>query len=121
MIVLYYFYIILDDENGEYVPIEHCLTLGQASVNSEGNWFVYCYGEDKFNWKEFSTENTGGDYTPTGTDGTIQTGSSTGADQTISITSLPHTGISYAIIGIIAILGVSSIVFYFKNNKYKGV
>ena len=117
----YYVYVIFDDENGKYAPIEHCLTLGQASVHEDDKWYLLPYGDDKFKWREFSTENTGGDYTPTGTDGTIQAGSSTGADQTISTTSLPHTGISYAIIGIIAILGVSSIVFYFKNNKYKGI
>lgn len=120
----YYLYIILDDENEKYVPIEHCLTFGQAYVQKSdetGSWSVHMYGDDKFNWKEFSTENTGGDYTPTGTDGTIKVGNSTGTDQTTSTATLPHTGIGATILGVISVLCVIFGITYYKNNKYKGI
>ena len=121
----YYIYVIFDDENGKYAPIEHCLTLSEASVYDGGeHWYLFPYGDDKFNWKEFSTENTGGDYTPTGTDGVIPTtkdGTTQTSDKSTSTTILPHTGISYSLIVAISIIGVVGIIAYFKNNKYKGI
>lgn len=113
----YYLYIIMDDENGKYAPIEHCITLAEGWKLND-NWSLHFYGDDKFNWKDFSTEGTGEKYIPgeTGTKATTNE-QNNGSNKVLT---LPYTGTMS--IGLIIVTMVGSAVFFkIKNNKYKGI
>lgn len=114
----YYLYIIMDDENGKYAPIEHCITLAEGWKLND-NWSLHFYGDNKFNWKEFSTEGTGEKYIP----GETGTKAETTTKKTITSSSpskLPYTGTTA--IGLLIVVMVGTAVFFkVKNNKYKGI
>ena len=110
----YYLYIIFDDEDGKYYPIEHCLTFSQASVPTSSSWFLHFYGSNDFNWKEFSTDGTGGTYIP-GSTGTEK------KDETTATGKLPYTGKHFALfIAILAFIAIGGIAYY-QNRKYSSI
>lgn len=115
----YYLYIIMDDENGKYAPIEHCLTLAEGWKLND-NWSLHFYGDNDFNWKEFSTEGTGEKYIPSETGTKAIKTEDKKENTTTKPTSLPKTGSVAIGIVIVAMVGIA-VLFKVKNNKYKGI
>lgn len=117
----YYFaYILADDENGKYYPIEG-VTLAlsdvfdstKMSVSSDA-WYLFFYGRDKFQWSEFGS---GG--TETNNPGTVTP--KTDPDETIATTILPKTGISTPLIIIMIGIAFVSFVLDRKYKKWKDI
>lgn len=100
----YYLYIILDDEDEKYYPVNHCLTLAEANAFDDGWWSLSFYGDDSFNWREFETTENKSDNT----------------DNTTAKGNLPNTGKSNLLYSTITLIAFS-LIMYFKNKKYKNI
>jgi len=113
----YYIYVVFDDENGKYYPIEG-VTLGQAWFSSSTNsWDLYAYTSGDFKWDNLSST-----YVPT-TPNTVPNNPPANpnvpVDNTTSKDIIPFTGSStIIIISIILFVGLG-IVFYKKYDEYK--
>lgn len=119
--VYYYMYLVFDDENGKYYPASG-LTIAKASVNDNGNWYLFFLGDENFKWDDFGTTTTGtstvdGKTTETTTKTTTKTKTKT---KTTTPKTLPKTGTTAIGFIIIAMVG-SAVFFKVKNNKYKGI
>lgn len=97
----YFIYVIFDDENGKYYPIEG-VTLGQAWHSSDNkSWDLWAYNDEKFEWTDLS--------------------SGSEPDDTKAPNPLPQTGLQ-TVFGITAIVLIGIIVFLkSKNNYYKNI
>lgn len=105
----YYLYVKTDAEDGKYVSNE-AVTLARASVYGNGNWFMFFYGSDDFEWTDF------GNVSGEGNGSTIHAG---GVDSTVAPSGrLPQTGVyNYVIVGV-CIIGLIGVVLYRKYKKY---
>ena len=95
----YYIYTVFDDENGKYAPVEG-VTLAQAwlSESESKAWDLWSFDSDKIEWNNLSS-------TPT------DDGKAPGV--------IPQTGESFvivAVIGLVAVAGVTGFMLYRKNN-----
>lgn len=109
----YYLYTYIDDENGKYIPLEG-ITLAQASkhTNDEKAWFMFFYGDDNFNWKDFNTQPSSA---------TNQTTNQAPADNTIANTRIPNAGVNKIVVSIITILTITSVAIFSELKKYKDI
>ena len=104
----YFLYVKTDDENGKYISNE-AVTLAQADVLDNENWYLFFYGSSDFKWADFGNVSNGG--------GTV-----TGGDNTIAPTILPKAGIEKIIyIGMGLLIIGAGIVSYKKYKKYQGI
>lgn len=117
----YYVYMIMDDENGKYYPVED-ISLYQADIVGDGTEIkdLLNYLDDKFKW---NIENA---KTPT-TNSTSQTNTvkssnnSNTPDTTKATGKLPKTGLGIGLISLI-IVTISGLIFtYFKYNNLKDI
>lgn len=93
----YFLYIKTDDENGKYISSE-AVTLAQANVYKNNNWYLFFYGSSDFKWADFGNVSE---------------------DNTVAGGTIPQTGISliWTILGIVLIGGgMFSYIQYRKNN-----
>lgn len=95
----YFLYIKTDDENGKYTSQE-AVTLAQASTYENGDWFLFFYGHEDFEWADFE------DVEPD--------------DDTKAPVDLPDTGIG-KYIAIISILAIVVIASYIQVRKLKEI
>ena len=109
----------MDDENGKYAPIEHCITLGQG-YTLKNEWSIHFYGDKDFSWKDFSTDGTGEAYIPGKTETKAITTENTTSTKSSSPSKLPYTGAATLGLVIIAMVG-TSVFFKVRNDKYKGI
>ena len=94
----YFLYVQTYDENGKYVSNE-AVTLAQASVHNDGDWYLFFYGDNDFNWADF---------------GEVKD------DDTKAPTKLPNTG-KFTIVSIIAVIASVGVIGYIKTKKYKEI
>ena len=88
----YYIYVLFDDENGKYAPVEG-VTLGQAWIGTS-LWDLYAYTRENIEWNNLS-----GDYT-------------------VATRPIPQTGEKIIIITSIVIIGIGTVVLI---NRYKRI
>ncbi len=88
----YYIYVLFDDENGKYAPVEG-VTLGQAWIGTS-LWDLYAYTSENIEWNNLS-----GDYT-------------------VATRPIPQTGEKIIIITSIVIIGIGTVVLI---NRYKRI
>lgn len=105
----YYIYIVFDDENGKYYPIEG-ITLGQAFLSEYTDyWSLWAYTSEDFEWNSLeSTYEGSGNKEET-------------KDETVTNKEIPKAGASKIITIIITSVALSIVVSYKKYNKYKGI
>lgn len=105
----YYIYIVFDDEDGKFYPIEG-ITLGQAwFATYSNNWDLWAYTDENFEWNDLSgTYEDGGDGEDSG-------------DGSLLGTNLPFAGEKQMLI--ILILGLIGTAIFFKvrSDKYKKI
>lgn len=101
----YYVYMVLDDENGKYYPLED-ISLYQALVSDSVGKNLFNYLDDKFTWN-LDDETTETPSTSEPTDSTITPD-----------TKLPQTGATVTTIAIIGITAVIAVVAGIKVKKY---
>ena len=94
----YFLYIKPDDENGKYITQE-AVTLAQASVYEDGDWYLLFYGNEDFEWVDF---------------GDVE------EDDTKAPVKLPDTGIGKYIV-IVSILAIVVIASYIQVRKLKEI
>ena len=115
----YYMYAVLDDEDGKFYPVEGVtLAMADTFYDTTGDWFMFFMGEKDFKWPYFETldDGEGTEKEPTQTQ--ISTPKK---DETTANGVLPYTGKGLVIMLLIATLTVLAIVFYRKNQKYRGI
>lgn len=102
----YYIYVVFDDENGKYYPIEG-VTLGQAWLSSSSDsWNLWAYTSSDFQWDNLSS---------TPIDTSVK-------DPTIASGILPNTGVrSIIIVSSILLIILLGIILYTKYNKFKDI
>ena len=93
----YFLYIEVYDDDGKYIGQE-AVTLAQASVHEDGEWYLFFYGDEDFEWADF---------------GDVE-------DDTKAPVVLPDTGIGKYII-IITVLAAVVIVSYIQVKKLKEI
>lgn len=93
----YFLYVKTEDENGKYISNE-AVTLAQASVNGNSNWYLFFYGESDFKWADFSNN--------VGTDNTTSTG---------TIPNAGATTIIWIMLGLV-LIAIISYKQYQRNN-----
>lgn len=99
----YYVYMVLDDENGKYYPVED-VSLYQAFVGQSGK-YLKNYLDKEFTWDAMDETETPSTNEPT--------------DSTITPDNkLPQTGATVTIIAIIGITAVIAVVAGIKLKKY---
>lgn len=92
----YFLYIEVYDDDGKYIGQE-AVTLAQASVYEDGEWYLFFYGDEDFEWADF---------------GDVE-------DDTKAPVVLPDTGIGKYII--ITVLAAVVIVSYIQVKKLKEI
>ena len=97
----YYIYVIFDDENGKYEPIEG-VTLGQAWFSSSGTWWdLFAYTDDKIEWNNLSYS---------------------GGDSTTAPGKIPQTGdVIGIVVSVIALFGIVAVAAIKKNRRLKDI
>lgn len=95
----YFLYVKTYDENGKYISNE-AVTLAQASVHENGEWYLFFYGDEDFEWADF---------------GNVES-----EDTTKAPNNLPNTGIGKYIL-IISILTIIVSVSYIQVRKLKEI
>lgn len=101
----YYLYTKVDDDDGKYVSYEG-LTIAQASIPSNNNWYLFFLGDKDFKWKDFDES----------TDGTpIDKKDDTLAPDK----EMPKTGENALIITTIALFTLISVVSINRFKKYR--
>ena len=110
----YYLYTYVDDGDGKYLPIEG-ITLAQASkyTDSDKSWFMFFYGDDNFNWKDFNTQSTN--------QSAQKTNQTTPTDNTITRERIPDAGANKIVVSLIIILTITSVAILSELKKYKGI
>lgn len=93
----YYLYVKTDDEDGTYVSNE-CVTFASSSTFSTGEWYLFFYGSEDFDWGTFSAYEDGDTTTMSGV--------------------LPQTGVKYGILFVAVLCGVMGTVAAVKYKKY---
>lgn len=117
----YYVYMILDDENGKYYPVED-VSLYQALVggNAVGK-NLYDYLDDNFKWSIENETPTKPTNKPNPTTPVTTPNNTKTPDTTVAAGKLPKTGIGIGLISLI-IIAISGLIFaYFKYDKLKGI
>lgn len=96
----YFIYVVFDDENGEYYPVEG-VTLGQAWFSSTSDsWDLWAYTRSDFEWDNLSAT----------------------YDSTTAPIILPKAGTNVIIIlSVMATILTIGFVFYKKYNSYKEI
>lgn len=97
----YYLYLVVDDEDGKYLPIES-ITLARAQVfpNLENYpWYLFFYGSGKFNF-----------------DGVTDDSSSSEEEKVPSV--LPKTGEGVILLSVVVVLSAIMFIVRGKNKKY---
>lgn len=95
----YFLYVEVYDDNGKYIGQE-AVTLAQASVYENGNWYLFFYGDEDFEWADF------GEVEP--------------EDDTKAPVTLPNTGVG-KYIAIISVLAIVVTVSYIQVKKMKEI
>lgn len=95
----YFLYIEVYDDDGKYVGQE-AVTLAQASVHEDGEWWLFFYGDEDFEWADF------GEVEP--------------EDDTKAPVTLPNTGIG-KYIAIISVLAIVVIASYIQVKKLREI
>ena len=93
----YFLYIEVYDEEGKYIGQE-AVTLAQASVYEDGEWYLFFYGGEDFEWADFEDVE----------------------DDTKAPVTLPNTGIG-KYIAIISVLAIVVIASYIQIKKMKEI
>ena len=102
----YYIYVVFDDENGKYYPIEG-VTLGQAYLASYSDyWSLLAYTSEDFEWNNLESTYEEKEELK---------------DETVAKKEIPKAGISSAIVITVMMIIVGTVVTYKKYNKYKGI
>lgn len=98
--VYYYAYFVMDDENGTYYPIEDINLLYSIGI---GDNILFNQNEDGFKWDiaEEETEDSVEDK----------------KDDTVATSNLAKTGEKVGIIILIALVGVSALIYNIKSKK----
>lgn len=112
----YFLYVKADDENGKYYDRE-AVTLAQASVyqNQNNDWFLFFYGDDKFEWADFGE----GGETGSGEEGK---GDDKKDDTLAPDKEIPQTGEkSFIILSILSVIFAGGLLTYigYRKNNYK--
>ncbi len=112
----YYVYMIMEDENGKYYPIED-VSLYQALIGDTIGKNLYDYLDNLFEWNlEDTPSNTQKPTTDTTTPNTTKT-----PDTTLATGKIPKAGLGFGLI-ILIILTIGGLIFaYYKNNRLKGI
>lgn len=116
----YYVYMVMDDENGKYYPVED-VSLYQALVGETIGKNLYDYLDDNFKWNLESQEPTTPVNKPNPTTPVTTPNNTKTPDTTVAAGKLPKTGIGIGLISLI-IIAISGLIFaYFKYDKLKGI
>lgn len=98
----YYIYVVFDDEDGKYYPIEG-VTLGQAYLSDESEyWDLWAYTSEEFKWNDLSS-------------------SYNEPDTTVAPKEIPKAGITTIVITVLMVLIVSLVISTHKYNKFRGI
>lgn len=97
----YYVWMVMDDENGTYYPVED-VSLYQGLVDETIGKNLFDYLSDEFKW------NIGDDPAPTQK-----------PDDTTIKGKLPQTGQTVGIILVVIVASVAGVIFYIKQKEYK--
>ena len=106
----YYIYVVFDDENGKYIPIEG-ITLGQAFLAEHSEfWDLWAYTSEDFEWNNLESSYEEKEEVK-----------DEPKDETVANKEIPKAGISKVIATIVIIIAAGFVVSYKKYNKYKGI
>lgn len=98
----YYIYVVFDDENGKYLPIEG-VTLGQAWLSEVSDyWNLWAYTSEDFKWNNLSS--------------TYEE-----PDKTIADKIIPHAGKTTILMMITVALGIAVVISIKKYNKFRDI
>lgn len=105
----YFLYVKADSENGKYTSPE-AVTLAKAEFNKlDSGWKLFFYGSSDFEWADF---------------GNVETNNTKEVenDHTTAKGNLPQTGVNTIMWGIVALVVVSAVTFFYiqyKKNNFK--
>lgn len=112
----YYVYMELDDENGEYYPVED-VSLYQAIIGEDIGINLFDYLSAQFKW---NLDDNPGDITPDDNNNN-NSNKDDEEDDTTAPGNIPQTGATITLVATLLIIAVTGTIVFIKYRKMRGI